>query len=384
MTRPYEIFVATHVSDIYGPAQALRNDLVSQKKDFVFAACPFEYASVPAATVTCYRQGRVEAEYTGHAHARHAGPGLWLQDARFVMHWARRLCGPQTLFVGVNNLNAAAGIWARRLGWCGAVVYYVIDYTPRRFSSRLLNACYQAVCRFAARRADAVWNLSERMREVHARFGTRKERNLLVPVGVETQQVKMAPEAEIVRNRLVIVSALFENKGVQLAIRAMRSLPQACLEVVGVGPYASALQQLAQELGVAERVKFLGLMNHEQLFAYLPFCRAALATYVPDPANYTYYADPTKPKEYLACGVPVVITRVPWIAEVIDQRPMGAAVAYDEQQAAAACGRLLDDEAFWKQCRQNALAYAKEIDWSAIYAQAWDQTFAVVKQRENS
>jgi glycosyltransferase involved in cell wall biosynthesis len=129
---------------------------------------------------------------------------------------------------------------------------------------------------------------------------------------------------------------------------------------------------------VAERVDFLGLMNHEELFTYLPTCRVALAPYVPDPANYTYYADPTKPKEYLACGVPVVITRVPWVAELIEQRPMGIAIDYSEEQLAEACSRLLSDEAFWQKCRKEALAYAKEIDWSAIYVKAWDQTLAVV------
>lgn len=373
----YDFFIAAHVTEIYGPVQALRNYLSARGKTFAFAACPFGYCKIPAATVTLYHDGAARETIPGHANR--PGAAQWLRDAWFVARAARRFAGRGTLYIGIDNLNAAVGIWLRRLGLCGPVVYYVIDYTPRRFESRLANALYQAVCRFAAKHADAVWNLSERMREVHRRFGTKPERNLLVPVGVETEGVRPAAEKDVVRSRLAVVSALFESKGVQLAIDALRSLPQARLAVIGTGPYEEALRDRARQQGVAERVEFLGLMNHEQLFRYLPTCGAALAPYVPDPANYSYYADPTKPKEYLACGVPVVITRVPWVAELIAGRPMGLAIEYDERQLVEACRKLLEDDAFWRRCRENALAYAREIDWGAIYDKALAETWTRTK-----
>jgi glycosyltransferase involved in cell wall biosynthesis len=376
MAPRYDYFVAAHVTEIYGPVQALRNDLAARKKNFAFAACPFGYAKIPVATTTLYTGGEAAEVIRGHAN-RGRGFRQWLADARFVSRQAQQWSGPQTIFVGIDALNAAVGIRLRRRGVCRRVVYYVIDYTPRRFKFWPLNWLYQYLCRYAARHADAVWNLSERMRPVHRKFGTPETRNLLVPVGVDLPAVKLPAEKDIDRRRLVVVSALFENKGVQLAIDALRRLPQARLAIVGTGPYESVLRERARQQGVAERVDFFGLMQHEPLFRFLPTCGVALAPYQPDPANYTYYADPTKPKEYLACGVPVVITRVPWIAEVIEHRPMGVAIAYDEAQLADACRRLLEDDAFWRRCRTQALAYARELDWSAIYTTAWEQTAAV-------
>jgi glycosyltransferase involved in cell wall biosynthesis len=367
--EPLEVFVATHVTEIYGPVQALRHALSRDRRDFAFAACPFAYAKLPAASVVFHLRGQGVGQEIGHFN-QGEGPGRWLRDAVFIWRQAWRYANRRTMYIGINALNAAVGIWLRRFGRVRSVVYYVIDYTPRRFASGALNWLYQRVCRFAARNADAVWNLSERMRVVHAGFGTRPKRNLLVPVGVQADAVRLVPEREMARRRLVVVSALFESKGVQLAIDALRQLPDAQLAVVGTGPYEEALRARAQEQGVADRVEFLGLMDHDRLFRYLPTCGVALAPYRPDADSYTYYADPTKPKEYLACGLPVVITRVPWVAELIARGPMGLAIEYDEEQLAAACRRLLTDDAFWRTCRENALAYARSLDWTRIFAQA--------------
>ena len=365
--------VAAHVSDIYGPVQALVRYLRAERKDFVFIEVPFAYAKLDTARTTLFRGGEVAEVRRGHANR---GDGLlrWWRDYRYVRREGRRFGGPKTRFIGINAVNALAGQALRGQRCCREVTYYVIDYTPRRFASAPLNHVYQTAVKRAALGADAVWNLSERMRQVHARFGVRPGANRLVPVGVDTGAVVRVRESEIDRRRMVAVSALFESKGIQRVIDALPDLPGATLAVVGTGPYEPALRERARARGVADRVAFKGLMEHDALFAYLPTCGVALATYMPDAGSYTYYADPTKPKEYLACGVPVVITRVLWVAEVIHDRPMGVAVEYDAASIAQGCRRLLEDDAFWKQCRDNALAYAGELDWKVIYNEAFAGT----------
>ena len=75
------------------------------------------------------------------------------------------------LFVGIDNLNALAGIFLRKLGAVRRVAYYVIDYTPRRFANPLLNRLYHWIDRTCVRHADVIWNLSSRMHKVRARQG---------------------------------------------------------------------------------------------------------------------------------------------------------------------------------------------------------------------
>ena len=37
----------------------------------------------------------------------------------------------------------------------------------------------------------------------------------------------------------------------------------------------------------------------------------------------TQYTDPSKPKQFMACGLPVIITAVPWVAEEIEKKQYG-------------------------------------------------------------
>ncbi len=93
---------------------------------------------------------------------------------------------------------------------------------------------------------------------------------------------RFAPDAAVraeVRNQyevadkfvLVTVAYLIKPKGIDVAIRAMKHITdRARLWVIGDGEEMAALQALAKELGVADRVAFLGLQTHVQ-----PFLQAA-------------------------------------------------------------------------------------------------------------
>ncbi len=361
-----DLLIATHVAEAYGPQHVLKEYLHKQGWHFGYAACPFDYSKIPKAEVAVYQGGELRRHESGHRNNTR-GIVSWIRDAWFVWICGRRLLSKKSAFIGINNLNAAVGILLRWLGRGNYVVYYVIDYTPQRFPSRLLNWLYQRVARFAARHADVIWNISERIRQVHLSWGTEPAKNILVPIGIHAAEIQIAPLAEIAPQQLVIVSALFENKGVQLCLEALPYLPEVRLTVIGTGPYGEALRQRAQALGVAERVEFLGMVDRRTLFTRLSRSRVALAPYQTDPANYSYYADSAKPKEYLACGIPVVITRVPWIAKEIEERPMGLAIDYDARQLADAAQKLMTDNRFWEKCREEALKFSQDTDWVKIF-----------------
>jgi len=176
------------------------------------------------------------------------------------------------VFVGVDNLNACCGIILRALGRTRRVVFYVIDYTPRRFPNRIANAIYHWADRFAVRHADEVWNISQRIAEIRKRQALPDARNRVVGVGVDLEYV-VEPRVRRLHD-VVVVSHLTEDKGVQLAIAAMpeirRRLADSRLLIIGTGPYESALRRLASETQLGEAVQFPGPMEREQLFAFLP------------------------------------------------------------------------------------------------------------------
>ena len=160
---PDSIFIAAHVSPIYGPVQALVRTLESWKANFRFVALPFGYSGMRGANSQDWQQGEALTVLNGHPAK---GPELllWIKDFIFVLKRGIATTKKYELFIGVDNLNALAGLVLRRLGKVERVVYYVIDYTPVRFKNPLLNAIYHWVDRRAVHGSDAVWNLSERMR----------------------------------------------------------------------------------------------------------------------------------------------------------------------------------------------------------------------------
>jgi glycosyltransferase involved in cell wall biosynthesis len=375
VSLPGRISVAAHTSRIAGPVQALTAWLQARRADFTLLSLPFGYSGLPCATEQRFQAGRLAASREGHA-ARGWDPWLWVKDFLFVVR--RGLAGPRVdLFIGVDCLNALAGLVLRACGKAGRVAFYVIDYTPRRFSNPLLNAAYRLVDHVAATRSDVVWNLSERMRDVRRRQGVAEARNTLVPVGVDLAKVRHPAKAAVRRHSLLYMGALHGNKGIQLAIEAfpevLKKVPQASLHIIGYGPFEAQARALAAASPAAKRIHIPGGMGHDRLFREVPRFGVALAPYLDDPGSYTWWCDPTKPKEYLACGLPLIITKVPWVWErVADKRqPLGLAIDYRKDQLVKAAVRLLGDDAYYWRCRRNALAFAAGLAWDDIYERAF-------------
>jgi glycosyltransferase involved in cell wall biosynthesis len=67
----------------------------------------------------------------------------------------------------------------------------------------------------------------------------------------------------------VFVGRLVDWKALDIAIRALADVPGADLEVIGDGPMLETWKTLAREVGVAERVRFLGPQTQPQYAARL-------------------------------------------------------------------------------------------------------------------
>ena len=119
---------------------------------------------------------------------------------------------------------------------------------------------------------------------------------------------------------LVSVGALIERKGQSLVIKALADLAQARLLLVGKGEDETSLRALAKEVGVAERVHFLGSLAPTML---PPILSAADAMVLPSASEGLANAW----IEALACGTPLVITDAGGAREVVTAPEAGVIVA---------------------------------------------------------
>jgi teichuronic acid biosynthesis glycosyltransferase TuaC len=133
---------------------------------------------------------------------------------------------------------------------------------------------------------------------------------------------------------LVTVGALIARKGQRYVIEALPLMPDAILLLAGTGPDEAALKSMAERLGVAERVRFLGAVPHGELPIVL---NAADVFVLPTASEGLANAW----VEALACGTPVVTTPLPGAAELLTNPDWGRMVARDKLAIAIAVDQLL-------------------------------------------
>src|SRR6185437_7749882 len=104
------------------------------------------------------------------------------------------------------------------------------------------------------------------------------------------------------RRTLASVGLLIDRKGHHHIIRALKDLPGNDLLIAGDGPDRRALERLAVEEGVADRVRFLGSVDQNRLREiYNAVDALVLASSREGWANVLL--------ESMACGTPVVVAR---------------------------------------------------------------------------
>jgi glycosyltransferase involved in cell wall biosynthesis len=169
--------------------------------------------------------------------------------------------------------------------------------------------------------------------------------------------------------RLLYFGFLWRGRNVEILLRALARVPDATLTLAGAvkePEYRGALEALAGDMGVSERVRFTGeIAPHRlsQLLADADLCLLPFATGV-STGRTTFSAA-------LAHGVPVVTMHTP---ENLDpafipgesflSAPMG-----DEEGFIGQVVRAAGDSALRARLSGGAKALSKRFDWSALAAQ---------------
>jgi glycosyltransferase involved in cell wall biosynthesis len=304
-------------------------------------------------------------------HRRVPEPLSWGKDFVLTVAWGLTMRGPIDVFIGVDPLNAAAGLLLRRLGKADKVVFWTIDYVPDRFPSRIMNRIYHSFDRLCVTRCDVTWNVSPRMEPARRQRGVTG-RQRVVEVGADYT----GSTGPWDHHRIVFVGHLLEKQGVQLALGALptvrEAVPDAHLLVIGDGPYRDELERLAHEAGVDGAVEFAGYVEcHEEVERLIAESAVGLATYDPSIASFTIYADPGKVKNYLAAGIPVITTDVVHSAAELAYQGAAIVVPYDESSLAETLVTVLIDRQHQELLRSAARVVGARSDWTAVLDRAF-------------
>ncbi|HUQ61657.1 MAG TPA: glycosyltransferase [Lentzea sp.] len=178
--------------------------------------------------------------------------------------------------------------------------------------------------------------------------GVSRAKITLVPGGVDIDA--FIPEGSRTRRdrlyRVVTAGPLLPHQDVEAVITALSKVDEAELVVAGLpesgrlhdDPEVARLKRHAEHLGVGERVVFAGAVPHSAMPALLRSADAAVCASSYEPSG-------AFALEAMACGVPVVATRVGGLADVVVHGVTGLLVPPGEPESLSWALRslLLDD-----------------------------------------
>ena len=186
-----------------------------------------------------------------------------------------------------------------------------------------------------ARRAQMVRTLGQvNVPDVEQTFNVPRDRITVIPDGVDLDMFPSADGVRKVRRRIATAGRLIASKGMDDALDVFADVagrfPDATLDVLGDGPERSRLQAKAVELGVANAVRFLGHVPHEDVVAHMAAAEVFLFM-----STKTSERLPNVVKEAMGCRCLCVATHTPGIHELVDHGETGWIVPLRGVEAAS-------------------------------------------------
>ena len=207
-----------------------------------------------------------------------------------------------------------------------------INHLARPFLRRRLIA-------WSLRRCHTVVVVSRALGDEVAALGVERTRIRAIPNGIDVESFRPGDRAAARRTlglqpgeRLAVcVSRLSHEKGIDLLVEAV-SRPDAAgvhVVVVGDGPERPALEARRDALGLASRVRFTGTRPHGEIPLWLTAADVVVLSSRTE-------GHPNAVVEALACGRPVVATRVGGVPDILTDEELGVMVAPGDAGALAA------------------------------------------------
>jgi glycosyltransferase involved in cell wall biosynthesis len=176
-----------------------------------------------------------------------------------------------------------------------------------------------------------------------------------IPNGIDTEFFTPAVDARSSES-LLMVGTLSASKDHATLIRALALLARrhpVQLVLAGDGILRPRLERLAQECGIRERITFLGNVDREHLLRL--YRQAAVFTFATKGEG-----SPLALLEAMSCGLPVVVSDVPGVREILAGGERGSLVPPDHPaEMARAIERILGDAEFARRMGANARQYVE-------------------------
>lgn len=170
-------------------------------------------------------------------------------------------------------------------------------------------------------------------------------------------------QIEKAKKIILYQGVLLKGRGIEKVFSVLSELPDFVFVIAGGGEFEQYYQQLAEEMNVSEKVFFLGKLTQQDLPKVTASVDIGVAL-VENLSKSYYYALPNKLFEYIMAEVPVIVSNLPQMKEIVDKYDVGFAVNIDNKdELILVIKKLSEDTNLYESKKQNCHIASQELNW---------------------
>lgn len=233
---------------------------------------------------------------------------------------------------------------------------------------------------FIWKKAEQLVVLTSFIKEKLVHAGIDSDKIIVAPDGLDPVSFHVAESQTEARQKLSLPASassrligyvgmlrtLGMEKGIDTALEALTLLPPDVILVL-VGGYTADIafyKARAEELSLADRVRFIGRVSHAEVPLYLAACDVLIAPF-PENEHYSFYMSPMKIFEYMGSHRPIVTTNLPSLREILSDKEAVFVPPGDAEGLAGGIQEVLDNPASGVALAEAAFQLVGAYSWEA-------------------
>ena len=231
---------------------------------------------------------------------------------------------------------------------------------PELQGRALVRQVWQWIGKFTVPRFDACYTVGESIADqLHKVYG--------VPFGVVRNVPELVDEPILSGSKrepvILYQGALNKGRGLEAAIAAMPKIDGYELWLAGEGDLSEDLRVLTSDLGLSQKVRFLGRVEPAELRRLGASCMIGLNLLEATSLNY-YHSLANKFFDYMHSGTPSINMAFPEYENLLSRYPVGLSIhQLDASTVAEAINRILNEDGMWATMSVNCREAREDLNW---------------------